>query len=238
MLFLAGVWSINELSSISGSVDKILEENYKSIQAGNTMVEALEREDSAILLLLLGHWKLGRNILESGDSLFNAGFDIAYNNITIPGEKEQLDSIKAAYANYKNMWETPIVDTEREGNLTWYSDKLHISFNKAKTLVNRLTSLNNTNMYQTALVVKSRANRIIMPGIIAMMASILFTLVFNFLINRYMVAPIVNMTRSAQAFIEEDTPYDVEIESHDEVNDLNNAIMTLCSRTYKRRLSS
>lgn len=238
MLFLAGIWSVNELSSMSGSVDKILEENYKSINAANIMVEALEREDSGILLLLLGHWKLGRKILTSGDSLFYAGFNIANNNITIPGEKEYLDSIKAAYANYKNLWETPIVDTEREGNLNWYSDKIHVSFNKAKKLVNQLMNLNNTNMYQTAMVVKSRANRIIMPGIIAMIASILFTLVFNFMINRYMVAPIVNITRSAQKFIEKDTPYDVEIESRDEINDLNNAIRTLCARAYKRRLSS
>ena len=237
MLFLAGIWSINELSSMSSSVDKILEDNYKSINAANTMVEALEREDSAILLLLLGHWKMGRRILASGDSMFYAGFNIANNNITIPGEKEYLDSIKTAYSNYKGAWEPPIVDTEREGNLNWYSDKLHISFIKAKSLVNKLMSLNNSNMYQNALIVKSRTNRIIMPGIIAMLASVIFTLIFNFLINFYVVRPIVKITRSTQDFIEKDEPYDVEIESHDELNELNVAIRTLCSRArIKERL--
>jgi HAMP domain-containing protein len=229
MLFLAGIWSINELSSMSGSVDKILEDNYKSINAGNTMVEALEREDSGILLLLLGHWKLGRKILTSGDSLFYTGFNIANKNITIPGEREYLDSIKTTYANYKDLWETPIVDTEREGNLNWYSEKIHISFNETKTLVNKLMSLNNANMYQSAIVVKSRTNRVIMPGIIAMLAAVLFTLIFNFMINFYIVKPIVNMTNNTREFIENRTPYEVEIESRDELSDLNTAIRTICS---------
>lgn len=238
MLFLAGIWSIEELSSLSGTVDKILDENYKSINAANTMIEALEREDSGILLLLLGHWEMGRKILTSGDSLFQVGFDIASNNVTIPGEKALIDSINSVYNDFQHLWERPIVDTEREGNLSWYSDKSHIVFNKAKALVNQLMSLNNTSMYQTSMVVKSRANRIIMPGIIAMLASVLFTFIFNFMINRYMIAPIVNITRGAQEFIEKDAPYEVEIESHDEINDLNNAIGILCSRAYKRESAS
>lgn len=234
MLFLAGLWSITELSALGGTVDKILEENYKSINAANSMIEGLERQDSGILLLLLGHWQMGRKILTSGDSLFQAGFNIASNNITISGEKALIDSINSVYSNFKHLWERPIVDTEREGNLSWYSDQSHIAFNKAKALVNQLMRLNSTNMYQTSMVMKSRANRIIMPGIIAMLASVLFTFIFNFMINRYMIAPIANITRGAQQFIEKDTPYEVEIESRDEINDLNNAVRILCSRAYKR----
>ena len=53
MLFIAGVWSIYELNSIGSSVPKMLNENYQSIHAGKKMIESLEREDSAILMLLL-----------------------------------------------------------------------------------------------------------------------------------------------------------------------------------------
>jgi len=229
MLFLAGIWSVKELSSMSGSVDKILEENYKSINAANTMVEALEREDSGILLLLLGHWEMGRRILTSGDSLFQTGFHVANNNVTITGEREYLDSIRTAYEDFKRLWERPIVDTEREGNLSWYTDNIHIVFIQVKLLVNKLMTLNNQNMYQTAIVVKSRTNRVIMPGIIAMLAAVVFTLIFNFMINYYVVKPIVNMTEKTKEFIESQKPYEVDIESHDELSDLNAAIRTICS---------
>lgn len=231
MLFFAGLWSINELSSLSGTVDKILEDNYKSINAANSMIEALEREDSAILLLLLGRWEMGRQILASGDSLFQSSFQIANNNVTIDGEAEHLDSIKTAYADFKRLWQRPIVDTEREGNLNWYSDQIHISFLQVKSWVNKLMSLNNQNMYQTALIIRSRTNRIMMPGIIAMLAAVLFTLIFNFLINYYVVKPIVDMTRGTRNFIDKKEPYEVEMESNDEIAELNNAIATICSLT-------
>ena len=50
MLVVAGVWSIHELTAVGTSVQSILNDNYKSINAGKMMIEALEREDSAVLL--------------------------------------------------------------------------------------------------------------------------------------------------------------------------------------------
>jgi hypothetical protein len=46
MLLVAGVWSIYELITAGSSVQKLLNENYKSITAGKMMIEALGREDS------------------------------------------------------------------------------------------------------------------------------------------------------------------------------------------------
>ena len=83
MLFIAGVWSIYELNSIGSSVPKLLDENYRSIHAAKKMIEALEREDSAVLLLLLGRWDEGRFLLNTADSLCIKNFDVAYTNITI-----------------------------------------------------------------------------------------------------------------------------------------------------------
>ena len=71
MLLIAGIWSIYELKFLGSSLPEILDDNYQSINASKVMMEALEREDSAILLLLLGKWEEGRNILNSADSLFN-----------------------------------------------------------------------------------------------------------------------------------------------------------------------
>ena len=93
MLAVAGSWSIYEFSKLGSYVQTILDENYKSIYAAKMMKEALEREDSGILLLLLGNWEQGREILEVADSLFVAELQFATSNITIPGEKEHLDEI-------------------------------------------------------------------------------------------------------------------------------------------------
>jgi len=105
MLSIAGIWSIYELKTIGTSVQELLSDNYKSINAAKTMIEALEREDSGVLLLLLGDWPEGRRIISSADSLFEAAFKIAANNITVPGEQFYVDSIRTKYQAYKELWQ-------------------------------------------------------------------------------------------------------------------------------------
>ena len=82
MLIVAGSFSIIEFSKISKSVEDLLDDNYRSIEASKTLLEALEREDSGVLLLLHGNWKEGREVIEYGDSLFNESINIVENNIT------------------------------------------------------------------------------------------------------------------------------------------------------------
>lgn len=233
MLILAGIWSIYELNSIGKSAHRLLKENYQSINAAQTMLEALERQDSAILLLLLGKWEEGRSILLSGDSLFIKGFEIAQNNLTIRGEKAYTDTIAARYRVYKNLWEKPIVSTYKEGNLDWYFDEVHQQFLTTKAAVNELMWLNNDTMYQTASRVEERANRAIMPGIVAMIAALVFSLLFNFFVNHYIVTPIIHINQSLKTFLENHQPVTVEIESNDELKELGNLIMTLSSRADK-----
>lgn len=94
MLAAAAAWSIYELKSIGFSVNDLMEDNYKSIDASKTMIEALEREDSGVLLLILGKWEEGRNIIDDADKQFQKAFNIASNNLTIEGESDYIDKIK------------------------------------------------------------------------------------------------------------------------------------------------
>lgn len=227
MLLIAGVWSIYELNSIGTSVHKILDENYKSINAAKMMLEGLEREDSATLLLIMGKWQEGRSIIVSGDSLFQSGFQIAKNNLTIAGEKAYLDSIEVRHAAYKNLWRRPIVGTDRQGNLNWYFQELHKAFLNTKSVVNDLMYLNDSTMFRTASNLRNKADRATMPGIVAIISALIFTLVFNYFVNYYMVSPIVRITDNIKKFIERKLPFNIEIETKDELADLADAIKTL-----------
>jgi len=228
MLLIAGLWSINELKSIGSSVQRILDENYQSIYAAKLMKEALEREDSAVLLLMLGKWEEGRRILHTADSLFMKNYAFAQKNVTIKGEAEHLKVIDQKYMAYKKLWERPIVDTDKEGNLQWYFQRLHQSFSQVKEAVNDLIDLNNKMMYKTASELKNRSNRAIMPGIIAILAALIFTFIFNYLVNYYMVSPIIRITERVKKFIDKRTPFDVQIETNDEIAHLAEAIYNLC----------
>jgi hypothetical protein len=230
MLLLAGVWSIYEVSSMGAGVQGILDDNYKSINAAKMMLEALEREDSATLLLILGKWQEGRTIVASGDSLFEAAFQIASHNLTIPGEKVLLDSLGSRYDNYRDVWQKPIVGTIKEGDLNWYFEQSHRAFLDVKTSVNNLMDLNDKVMFQTASALKNKANRAIMPGIVALIAALVFTLIFNHFVNYYAVSPIVRITDRIKKFNDQKVPFEVEIETKDEFFDLVSELTTLCAR--------
>ena len=230
MLVVAGIWSIYELTRVGTSVQKLLDENYKSINAGKMMIEALEREDSAVLLLLSGKWEQGRSILTSGDVLFQKGFAIAQSNVTIPGEGAYVDEIEAKYKAYKDLWAKPIVATSKEGNLAWYFQEVHQAFQGVKLSVDKLVTLNDHTMYHTASELKSSAHRAVMPGIVAILAALIFTALFNFFTNHYVISPIITTTRAVQDFMETGQLPAVQVETQDELLGLVSSVQRLVAQ--------
>lgn len=227
MLSLAGAWSIYELRSSSVAVRDLLNENYRSINAGKTMIEALERQDSAILLLMLGRDREGRSILASADSLFQAGFAVAASNVTISGEEAYIEAVRLRYQGYREVWSEPILDTERAGNLTWYFEATHRAFNAAKSAVDALVTLNDRAMFETASGMQKSADRAVMPGIVAILAALVFSLMFSYFVNLYMVTPIVRITDGVKRFLGDRAPFDVRVDTRDELSDLAESIRNL-----------
>ena len=232
MLLLAGFVSIHELTSIGKSVTKMLDDNYQSIQASNTMLEALEREDSGILLLLMGNWDEGRKHLFQSDSMFYAALTTAKNNITIDGEETYVKRIESEYNSYKTIWEKPIVGTSKEGNFEWYYSESHLQFITVKSSIKALMSLNQRTMYTTSKLLKDRSKRSVMPGIVAIVTAVLFTLLFNFFIHHYVAKPIVQITKGIEDFNEYGKEFNVEIETNDELKRLAEAIHNLLHSSH------
>jgi HAMP domain-containing protein len=230
MLLIAGIWSIYELRTVGRSVQGLLDDNYRSINAANMMMEALEREDSAVLLLLSGKWEKGRSIIRSADLLFQQGLKIARDNVTIPGEQDCIQTLQTRYKAYKGLWLKPIVGTKYEGNLTWYFEEVHKAFLDLKDTIERLMVLNHRTMYKTASDLKNRAYRATMPGIVAILSALVFTLIFNYFINYYMVSPIIRITKGIQRFIETRAPFSIDIETKDELFYLASSIRQLVAR--------
>lgn len=233
MLFLAGAWSIYELRTVGISVQRLLDDNYKSIQAARLMTEALEREDSATLLLLSGNWEEGRKIIETADVSFQQAFEIAQKNVTIPGENGYVEKIEKAYGKYKALWIRPIVGTKREKNLSWYFQEVHRSFLEVKMAVERLMALNDRVMYQTATELKNRAHKAVMPGVVAILSALVFAIIFNYFVNYYLVSPILKITGAIQKFLETGIPFEVKIETKDEMQRLATSLQQVMTQSQK-----
>lgn len=228
MLLIAGTWSIVEVKSVGTTVSDILDENYKSISAGKSMKDALEREDSAILLLLLGKKVDAVNILTSADSTFKSAFETAKANITISGEESIVDSISILYGNFSEGWkllldnyETSVTDIEL------YMNNLHKLFLSVRNSADRLIDLNDREMYRSSKETESRSRRAIMPGIIAIISAIVFTLLFNYFVNKYMINPIIEITDRINKFTTKRIPFDYHLDTNDEISKLADSVTIL-----------
>ena len=68
-----------------------------------------------------------------------------------------------------------------------------------------------------------------MPGIVAIEAGIVFTLIFNIFINYYLVSPIKRLVRSIRNY-KRGTVFGADIETNDELKELENSIRDLTSK--------
>ncbi|MCF8111652.1 MAG: MCP four helix bundle domain-containing protein [Desulfobacteraceae bacterium] len=229
MLAVAGVFSIYELRTVGASVQALLDDNYRSITAAKTMTEALEREDSGMLLLLSGKWKEGRETIRNADEKFQNALETAANNLTIKGEEAYVEKIRKTYKEYSRLWDQPIVNTSREGNLGWYFNDAHQAFKAVKAAVQEIMAINDQTMYETASELKNRAHRAVMPGVIAILSALVFAFLFNYFVNIYVVNPILSLIKSIDGFLNKGEPISVKVESNDELADLEASVTSLAA---------
>ncbi len=232
-LIVAGAISIYEFQKLSKSVHGLIDDNYKSIEAARTMIESLEREDSGILLLLLGETKKGSDIMISADSAFIQSLKIAGNNLTEANEGVLIQTIEKNYNYFKSLGDTIQTGISGIEKINIYSNTIHPVFLETKKVVNELMSLNQTSMYNRATELREKSKRAIMPGIVAIISALIFTVLLNFFISRYFVNPISEIADAVNKVNNGDLFLKSNITSDDEIKKLENAINNLLVRLTK-----
>jgi two-component system, NtrC family, sensor histidine kinase KinB len=100
LLGLVFALAVVNLLSLGRASDAILKENYRSILAAENMIEAVERQDSGVLLILFGERAPGLSQFEEKTGEVRRWLELARGNVTLPGEAEQVERIGADYAAY------------------------------------------------------------------------------------------------------------------------------------------
>ena len=89
-------------------------------------------------------------------------------------------------------------------------------------------------MYLTASSLRNRANRAVMPGIVAIVSSLVFVLIFDYFINYFVIKPINILAQEAKNSIRTREPLKIDIETKDELRDLASAIQELASSRQRQ----
>jgi len=234
ILLISGAMSMYLLTTVGKSVSGLLHENYKSIEISKSMLDALEQENSGVLQVLAGNKDTGIVIVTGGKELFEECITAAKGNLTIKGEKELVDSIYLAHEKFDSLLNG--LSSRSEVELTdraWYVNQVNPSYNAVANRVKALMTINEAAIIENASNLENNAYRAIMPGIIAIAVGFFLTILFNLFINHYFLSPIVKLTRAVDDFVKHKIPFDVTVETKDEIGQLRDAISTLVAQAKK-----
>lgn len=236
MLAIAGIMSIVEFKNIGNSVNEVLENNYQSIELSKSMLDAIEREDSGILLWMLGDTQTGRETIAASDSTFRRSIDKTEKNITEENEEIHIESIKKHYATYRaSILDIINHSSSLSENKRKYDLEATPAFFKIKEAINDLMVLNQDQMYKQSSVVKEKSKRAMMPAIVSIVAAVIFAILLNFFISVYFINPLKQLIKSIKGFYPEQVRLHTHITSKDEIKTLEEEINSLIARLLRKR---
>ncbi len=232
MLFVAGVWSIFQVKYFGESLEEIIGSRYEKIGFAKSINELLERNDRQALLSFLEN-SGDFNFADFGRDFLSVLTEIEKYEIT-DEEKTLLNQITAKYKEYVKIWniDNGSLGTTSE-KLKWYKENVKPLFDNVQDKINKLIEINQAKLISTAQEIKDRTRRAIIPGVVAIIAAIVFTLLFNYFVNQYMIKPIITLKKQVDDFISKGIPLTFRPITDDEIARLTESIYLLTSHVDK-----
>jgi len=225
LMGLVVAWAVTNLVSLGKATEAILSENYRSILAAENMVDALERQDSGILIMFLGDAETGIAQFRENEAVFLEWLARAKDNITIQGETELVQSIEADYAKYRKRFSTltELRDTAKPSqplSSAIYQESIHPLFTKVREVCVRLRHLNEETMYAASVRAGQMAERAIWSTALVAASALMVALIFSLFLAERIVRPIRRFMEATRRISSGDYAVQVPVETGDELGRL------------------
>jgi NtrC-family two-component system sensor histidine kinase KinB len=213
LMVLVLVWAFINLWDLGQASDAILRENYKSILAAENMVYAIERQDSAILLVFAEYEEQGWKQFHENESEFFQWLARAKDNITVEGEETIVKNIETGYSSYlQHVVELKSISIgSLRKRATFYHEAILPSFLSVRDTCIRLREINQQNMFKVSGRARYIAKRAIWSMAIIGIAAVGIGIGFSLLLSNLLTKPVRQMVDATQKIAEGN--YDIQISS-------------------------
>jgi NtrC-family two-component system sensor histidine kinase KinB len=216
------VWALLSLLRLGRASDAILRENYPSIHTAESMLDALERQDRAILYLLLGHKTEGLRESQEHEALFFQWLARAKDDIDVEGEETVMKRIESGYEKYlANIGKLELMfQFDPNTAHKFYREKLYPSLMEVRDACKELRHLSEKTMLKAGDHAQQTAARAIWSMIAIGVAAVAIALSFSLFLSTRLVRPVRQLMEATQKI--GGGEYDVVIaeESSDELGRL------------------
>jgi NtrC-family two-component system sensor histidine kinase KinB len=215
-------WSLANLWRLGKAGEAVLTENYKSILAAENMVNALERQDRAMLLLMLGDTQEGLVQFREYENQFLQWLGRARDNVTIAGEETIVASIERGYSAYLVEFSNlgPKIPSGPAPAAAFYHETILPAFQGVRNECLRLRQINEQTMVQASDRAAQVAQRAVWSVAAIGGAAVALGLAFSLLLSHRLVRPLRQLTDATQKLADGDYNVRVPAHSSDELGDL------------------
>jgi two-component system, NtrC family, sensor histidine kinase KinB len=211
LVVLVLAWAMFMMLRLGRASESILRENYRSIQAAEHMIDAIDRQDSAILLYLLGYQQQGLKEFRENETAFLQWLGRARDNITVPGENEIVDSIEQNYTRY--LGEVVKLHlrgaSDQAGAVNLYHELILPLFRSIRDTCVKLREINHETMYAAS----NRAGQMSLQAVLSMSVvgslAVIIGIIFSFFLSRLISRPVTELKRAALQIAEGN--YEVQV---------------------------
>ena len=232
LLAVVVIWAVVNLVSLGQASDAILRENYKSILAAENMIDCIERQDSATLLVMLDYRDEGLDQFRDNEAQFLQWLGRAKDNITIHGEADILASIESGYsgylANFSRLCEVRTASPRQAGE--FYHEMVLPSFKHVRDGALRLREINQNTMFAASGRAETVARTAILSTVAVAATAVALGLIFSLLLSKRLVRPIREMMHATEALAEGNYDAYVPASGSDELGRLAESFNTMARK--------
>ncbi|MBN2414664.1 HAMP domain-containing protein [bacterium] len=237
LLLVVIFWSFNSLYKLGNASNQILKENYKSILAAENMIDAIERQDSGTLLLIMGYSEEGLSQFRQNEGYFLESLGRAKDNITIPGEKDIIQTIDSTYTLYLSacMNLSILQKSANKSPGPYYHENILPLFRDVRNTCIQLRELNHQTMIEASEKARKMAtNSMLSVAVIGFITVGLGIFISTFL-SGVIVRPVLKLLKATKEIGDGD--YDTQLDeiSSDELGLLALEYNTMTQKLRKYR---
>jgi signal transduction histidine kinase len=227
-----GVWAVVMFHRLGGNIDVILRENYRSVLAAQNMKEALERMDSAVLFAIGGQEERAKEQFREHKAAFEKNLTIEAGNVTLPGEGDLVDALKALFGRYLDLSDRyfSMDASDVEGRTSLYFSELEPTFQRIKDRADDVLNLNQRNMEEMDRRARAAAATSMRWMALTVFGAAALGTLIAVVLSRSILEPIRAVTYAAQAMARGEYDQVVPVPSRDELGQLADAFNTMARR--------
>ena len=233
VIAIVGAVSAVNLYRLGKSINGLMVDNYRSINAVAYMLEAIERQDSAVLIYINVDRDKGIDLFSDNTNTFQKWFNVESTNVTEAGERDHVDRIGNYYSKYLRSFSALQEIRSNKGqksSIEYYNTTIQPDFNNLKQELRNLSMLNEKAMFAG----KDRATKAARQSMYIILALSIIAVTGGFLLSRYFVnkflKPIYSLTETVKLVKAGDLNQQINIDTQDEIGELSKEFNNMTQR--------